>query len=72
MRIRKVVSKRLRRSSGGRRVVGDTNIVLAVNAQEPGTARSQGEQRVRVVQRDTGPPPASSDGDDPTEGDTNG
>ena len=72
MRIRKVVTRRLRRASAGRRVVGDTNVVLAVNAQEPGTVHAQGEQRVRVVQRDTGPPPASSDGDDPTEGDTNG
>ena len=72
MRIRKVVTKRQRRSSAGERVVADTNVVVAVNAQEPGTVHSQAAQRVRVVQRDTGSPPASPDGDDPTEGDTNG
>ncbi len=72
MRIRKVVNRRLRRSSPGEQVAGDVQATIAVNLGEPGEARTSAEQHVRVVQRTTGSPPATPGRDDSTEGDTNG
>jgi hypothetical protein len=70
MRIRKVVNRRLRRSSRGTSVAGDVNAVVAVNLNEPGEARTRATQRVRVVQRSTDETPASEERHEANEGET--
>ena len=73
MRIRKVVNRRLRRSSPGEQVVGEVQATVAVNLGEPGEARTSTEQHVHVVQRSTGRPPgAPGEGHDRPEGETDG
>ena len=73
MRIRKVVNRRLRRSSPGEQVAGDVQATIAVNLGEPGEAWTSAEQHVRVVQRSTGPASgAPGERHDRHEGETNG
>ncbi|MFL5896125.1 MAG: hypothetical protein ACJ76Z_13575 [Thermoleophilaceae bacterium] len=52
MRLRKVITRRLRRDSAGVNVAGDLNAVVSAAVNERGVTRTKASSHTRVVQRD--------------------